>query len=260
MAFAASWIQCSPSPMHTLWYAIRQQYDFSLSLWGQPICPVAEPDNCQWYELLLRLHDPRHGILYPIDFLPDHDQTMLCLAVDWWVLSETARIMRQHPQLSFSINFSRHLLADFALFERIDRTFFGINTRGRLTLEISEQDLDWANKEIWQLEHLQAVVKLSVDDVGQAPLKQLSDLSGVISGFKIDGSLIERVLSNDMAEALVDGLIRLAWHSKLICVCEFVSDVEIWQWVLSRAQKYPGVELYCQGFAVGDGFRTEWQA
>lgn len=241
--------------MQSIVYALKNQFGFSLSMHGQPIVSIHDSlDNPPyWYELLLRLNHPTHGMQMPIDFMPSDSHPHLLAAMDWWVLEFANERLRQYPELSFSLNFTRHLLADPLLTRKLRTLFQGIE-RDRITFEVSERYI-WSAREHEQLTDMRAIVKLSLDDVGENRLNELVYLP--ISGFKIDGALTQRICSDTRASAIVQALISLAWNLDWIVVCEFVDSQATLIWLRMIADRFMGVRLYAQGHAVG-GYKRHW--
>ena len=223
---------------------------------GQPIVSIYDSlDNPPyWYELLLRMNHPTHGLQLPIDFMPPDSEPHLLEAIDWWVLEFVNERLRQYPNLNFSINFTRYLLTNPLLGRKLSTLFNGVDTLDRLTFEVSERYV-WTVAEHEQLRSLRAIVKLSLDDVGENRLNELIYLP--LSGFKIDGALVQRICTDTRASAIVQSLISLAWNLDWIVVCEFVDSQATLAWLRMIADRFTGVRLYAQGHAVG-GYKRHW--
>lgn len=230
--------------------ALRGDLGSSLELVFQPIKSVTAQvdDPPSWYEALLRLRTSNGDLLCPGEFMPPDTagNVGLLTLIDQWVLRQAGELLHSTDH-TYSVNFSRYLLADESLVDHIKMLVNGYGDR--LILEIPER-YKWSEMELAALRLLKPVVRLSLDDVGVGRLEYIAKLP--ITEFKIDGSLIQHVLENGYYQDLVRMLMRLACRLDMNCVCEYVSSPEIWQWLKGEACQQPGIKLFVQGFAVGD--------
>jgi EAL domain-containing protein (putative c-di-GMP-specific phosphodiesterase class I) len=217
----------------------------------QPILSVnAEPNSVPyWYEALLRVRPDDGGEdLRPAQFMPsdEPDNEALLAAIDFWVLHQISALLYVCPD-SFSINFSRYLLRDPLLDDRMLALVNGHSSR--LSLEVSEK-YQWTSYEMERLSRLSIYVHLALDDVGAGRLEYLQSLP--LSGFKIDGSLILPLLDSKKDRDIVRMLLRLSVDLGLTVVAEFVATVEHWDWLRKEADKIEGLRLFVQGHAVAE--------
>ena len=230
--------------------AALKGYPYRFILSYQPILSVnAEPNStANWYEALLRVRPERGDDLRPIDFMPFEEpgNEALLAAIDFWVLHQVSDLLYSRPESSFSINFTRYLLSDPLLASRMQVLVNGHGSR--LSLEVSEK-YEWSEYELERLSLLSLYVRLSLDDVGAGRLEYLQSLP--LSGFKIDGSLIVPLLDSKKDRDIVRTLLRLSVDLELTVVAEFVSSIEIWDWLRKESGKIEGLRLFVQGHAVG---------
>lgn len=229
--------------------ALQGDLGLSLTLVFQPIKPVtAQPhDPPSWYEALLRIRTSNGELLCPGEFMPPDvaGNVGLLTLIDQWVLRQAGELLHQTDH-TYSVNFSRYLLADSTIVDHVKTLVNGFGNR--LVFEVSEQ-YEWSEIEITTLRLLKPVVRLSLDDVGVGRLEYLARLP--LTGFKIDGSLIQHVLEHRKYQELVRMLMRLACRLELNCVCEYVSSPEIWQWLKGEACQQPGNKPRQGGLQAG---------
>lgn len=242
--------------LDTIRHAIAQTANCRFILHGQPIKPISACaiDPADSYEALLRLqitNQPHDRLIMPaaifgaIEAAPD--RTELAIAIDWWVLKRVALLLSECPNLKLAANFSRALIAEPNLVDRI-HALFGDNI-GRLTLEINERDRVYRANEIAVLEQLGASVTLLLDDCNGNTLNHLLLLP--IHGIKIDGGLIRDCATDDRRQSLLRMLFSFASETRLSVVCEYVESEQIWSFLRQMARSFPTLDLSVQGFAVG---------
>jgi EAL domain-containing protein (putative c-di-GMP-specific phosphodiesterase class I) len=227
-----------------------EAYRFILNY--QPILPVSARigDEAGWYEALLRVRPIRGEDLRPAEFMPidTPENVALLAAIDFWVLHRVAGLLYRRGE-KFSVNFSRYLLSDPLIEQRLQILVNGYGDR--LSLEVSEA-YEWSPFEQERLDMLSLYVRLSLDDVGAGRLEYLHSLP--LSGFKIDGSLILPVLESSKAQEIVRMLLKLSVEFNLTVVAEFVASADIWDWLREESSKIDGLQLFVQGHAVA-GYR-----
>jgi EAL domain-containing protein (putative c-di-GMP-specific phosphodiesterase class I) len=204
-------------------------------------------------EALVRWRHPVHGLLAPIEFIPEAERTGVIGAVSDWVVEEALRTCRswtsQHPRapLTVAINLSTHSLEDRTLPGRIGAALARHGVAPELVeLEITETTLlsdPVGAREV--LDELAAMgVILAIDDfgTGYSSLAYLRDLP--VRKLKIDRSFLVEMEGAGGDDALVRSVIDLARNLGLRTVAEGVED---------RATARHLAELGCdsiQGFLV----------
>ena len=183
-------------------------------------------------EALVRWRHPRHGLLYPNDFIPSAEQAGVIKQVTLWVLKRALMQSRDWREagidIDVAINISVYDLHDAAFPKDVAallQGFGGVETN-RLRFEITETAMmvDPARA----LETINALgamgVALSIDDFGTgysslAYLKQLP-----AAELKIDKSFVAAMNVNDNDAVIVRSTIELAHNIGLSAAAEGVED------------------------------------
>ena len=240
-----------------LWLQLLQSAlkDDRFELHAQPIVH-ASPDVQQGgpgLEILLRLKDDKGTPIAPSDFMRAAERYRLMPHVDRWVVQTSLTLLargaiRLAPDRSLCINLSGQTLGDGAFLEFVvdclDRT--GI-APSRVCFEVTE------NAVITNIEHARRFIgvlhgmgcQFALDDFGRgissfANLKNLS-----LDYLKIDGSFIRNLASDNVNQAMVMAMIKLARSLNFQVIAEQVEDLS----ALDSARRM-GVD-FVQGYQVG---------
>jgi diguanylate cyclase (GGDEF)-like protein/PAS domain S-box-containing protein len=204
-------------------------------------------------EVLLRLRDDQGVSSTPADFMVAAERYRLMPLVDRWVvqaaLSAFARgVLKLPPGRSLCINLSGQTLGDGSFLEFVveclDRT--GVSP-DRICFEVTETAV------ITNIEHARRFIgvlhgmgcRFALDDFGRglssfANLKNLS-----LDYLKIDGYFIRNLASDNVNQAMVTAMIKLARSLNFQVVAEHVEDVA----ALDSARRM-GVD-FLQGYQMG---------
>jgi diguanylate cyclase (GGDEF)-like protein/PAS domain S-box-containing protein len=238
--------------LHRLQSALK---DNLFELHAQPI--VATSPQAQeggpGLEILLRLRDEKGVPQAPAEFMRAAERYRLMPHVDRWVvqtvLTALGRGALRLPQdRALCINLSGQTLGDAGFLEFVvdclDRTGVAPN---RLCFEVTE------NSVITNIEHARRFIgvlhgmgcRFALDDFGRglssfANLKNLS-----LDYLKIDGSFIRNLASDNVNQAMVTAMIKLARSLNFQVIAEQVEDLS----ALDSARRM-GVD-YVQGYQVG---------
>lgn len=184
-------------------------------------------------EALLRWKHPTHGLLGPLEFLPELEAFNLMAPVSEMVLRDAAEQLLKWQErgmdLNSCINLAPSLLSDEALAEDyaaiVDE--FGLECT-RFTFEVAEHDV--TRSDAPHLRMLQALrdkgFRVSLDDFGaaQASLSAFEQLP--FDEIKIHASALRRAMQNPIAQHVLAAVTGLA-HNLDIAVCaEGVEDQE----------------------------------
>src|SRR5688572_10957368 len=223
-------------------------------LYGQTIMPVgAPPLTGPGLEVLLRLKDEAGNSVAPGEFMRAAERYRLMPHVDRWVVQTALAALgrggvRLPPGRSLCINLSGHTLADAGFLEFVvdclDRT--GVSPE-RVCFEVTE------NSVITNIEHARRFIgvlhgmgcRFALDDFGKglssfANLKHLS-----LDYLKIDGSFIRNLGSDNVNQAMVNAMIKLARSLRFQVIAEQVEDMSALD-----AVRRMGVD-FVQGYQVG---------
>ncbi len=240
-----------------LWLQLLQSAlkENRFELHAQPIMHAAPQtqEGGPGLEVLLRLKDDKGVPIAPADFMRAAERYRLMPHVDRWVvqtsLTALARgAVRLAPDRSLCINLSGQTLGDSAFLEFVvdclDRTGVAPN---RICFEVTE------NSVITNIEHARRFIGVlhgmgchfALDDFGRglssfANLKNLS-----LDYLKIDGSFIRNLASDNVNQAMVTAMIKLARSLNFQVIAEQVEDLS----ALDSARRM-GVD-FVQGYQVG---------
>ena len=189
-------------------------------------------------ESLLRWRHPQHGLLGPLEFLPEVEEFKLIGPVSEFVLHESAsqlaRWREQGLQLNSCINLASSLLIDPELPERYATIVkkYGLETAG-FTFEVAEQDvLDSDAPHLRVLSRLRdRGFRLSLDDFGVAASSLSTFEQLPIDEIKIHAAALARARANPVALQVLAAVTGLA-HNLGISVCaEGVEDEETFEFL-----------------------------
>ena len=228
--------------------------DGSFELHAQPIVAVdAQTTIGPGLEVLLRLRDEDGSIVAPGEFMAAAERYRLMPHVDRWVVQTSlAALGRGAVRLaagrSLCINLSGQTLGDAGFLEFVvdclDRT--GV-APDRICFEVTENsvitNIDHARRFIGVLHGMGC--RFALDDFGRG-LSSFSNLKNLsLDYLKIDGYFIRNLASDNVNQAMVTAMIKLARSLNFQIVAEHVEDMS----ALDSARRM-GVD-FVQGYQVG---------
>jgi diguanylate cyclase (GGDEF)-like protein/PAS domain S-box-containing protein len=181
-------------------------------------------------EALLRWAHPRHGILFPDEFLSVAEETGLIVQMGRYVLSEACRKVRElqerypeHAALKLSVNLSNKQFFQADLLEQVRHALVDSGLHPScLGLEITEgviiQHAESANTRFSRLKSLG--IQLSMDDFGKgySSLNYLHRFQMDI--LKIDRSFVSRIEEGSGNLAILEAIVTLAHQLGMEVVAE----------------------------------------
>ena len=196
---------------------VRQAMDRNqLEMYYQPIVRL-DADGTDHFEALVRWHHPTHGLVQPMDFLPDVEQAGLAVTLGRWIVDEVcSQIARWQKSfggtVKVSVNLSRGEFSDIGLLPHI---LACLNRHGltpaNLTLEIPEglimRKPDVARAIIEQLHA--AGIGVQIDDFGTGTSSLHALHRFPVRALKIDCSLIHDVGTDPRTTKLVQIIIAM---------------------------------------------------
>ncbi len=235
---------------------------FCLSV--QPIRPLSEvgpevqpsstaPDDCDYFELLLRMRDSSGRLVPPGAFLPAAERYSLSVRLDRWVVEKIFSWLDAHPEqlerlAMCSINLSGHSIADEQFLQFVISSLDGTNVPAeKLCFEITETaaitNLVSATRFITALKGWGC--HFALDDFGSglssfAYLKQLA-----VDFLKIDGVFVKDVVDDPINLAMVKSINDIGKVMGKRTIAEFVENDSI----LEKLREV-GVD-YAQGYRIG---------
>jgi diguanylate cyclase (GGDEF)-like protein len=176
------------------------------------------------FEVLARWPHPTRGLLSAADFLPAAEETGLTIELGRLVLHQALEAARRWPErLSIWLNVAAAEFANERLVDTLAEALKGYGVApSRLVIEVTEsgviQGSDGALVAMRRLRELG--VGLSIDDfgTGYSSLSRLAEFP--IESVKIPKPFVDRLIGEDVDEAFVDAILRLADSLGLAAVAE----------------------------------------
>lgn len=182
-------------------------------------------------EVLVRWHHPKHGLLYPDDFIPLAERTGLIKPLTMWVLNagleQCQRWTKEGMVMGVAVNLSAQVLFDLDLPDIVAGALAAHDVSpGRLILEITEStimvDKDKALQILARLSDMG--VRIAIDDFGTG-YSSLSYLSKMpVDEIKIDKSFVLDMHDNKSNAVIVHATIDLGHNLGLSVIGEGVED------------------------------------
>ena len=186
-------------------------------------------------EALVRWQHPRHGLMFPDDFIPLAERTGLIKPLTQWVMHEALRqCCIWHGDglpLTIAVNISAANLQDPQFPELVGAALAKTGAKAAwLELEITETAI--MNEPVVAMEAIGKLnsmgVQLAIDDFGtgyssMAYLKKL-----LVAKIKIDKSFVMGMNDNNNDAVIVSSLIGLGHNLGLSVVAEGVESTEVW--------------------------------
>ena len=206
-----------------------------LKTYYQPILAL-ETRGIVGMEALLRWEHPRHGMMFPEEFISLAEKTNLIVPIGQLILEEACSQTKEwqgrfaDPSLSISVNLSAKQFQQPDLAERVGQVLQKTGLEPRcLILEITEslvvEDTQFVAGTIQKLEDLG--VRLAADDFGTG-LSSLSYLHRFPLDFiKVDRLFVELIEQEEnSAMALISALISVAKSLNIEVIAEGVESVK----------------------------------
>jgi diguanylate cyclase (GGDEF)-like protein/PAS domain S-box-containing protein len=227
--------------------------DNRLILYQQVIVPAHGEDGGPAMEVLVRLQDETGHDLLPADFMRAAERYRLMGVVDRWVVQTTLAALGRGAIVvpasrSVAINISGQTLADVQFLEFVVECLDSTGvTPGQVCFEIAETaviaNLDHARRFVGVLHGMGC--QFALDDFGSG-VGSFSNLKNLpLDYLKIDGSFMRNLGRDNVNQALVTAMIKLARTLNFKVIAEQVEDN-----AAVEAARRMGVD-YLQGFAIG---------
>ena len=223
------------------WYdVIRNTIDENrFYLVYQPIVGL-KGDNCERYEVLLRVVDEEGHVILPGQFLTIADQVGLSGEIDRWIINrafrQLAKLREQNRDISFFIKLSNNTLTDTRLPDWINLRLehYRLVSEG-IIFEIPELTAvsDLKNSMVFVRSMDKIHCKVALEHYGRSNQPQLLNHLPV-DFLKIDSSLVNNLASNQESQEQVRGIVRLARTHGIKCIAECVEEAGdlalLWQY------------------------------
>ncbi len=189
-------------------------------------------------EALIRWHHPEHGVLGPLEFLPEVEEFGLMGSVSEFVLNEAAAQLVKWREQGFVLNSCINLSSSLLIDPQIPDNYAAIVKKHGLesasfTFEVTEKEI--ADSAAPHLRVLKALrdkgFRISLDDFGAAASSLRTFEQLPFDEIKIHASLLARARSNPVTMQVLAAVTGLA-HNLGISVCaEGVEDQETFEFL-----------------------------
>ncbi len=210
---------------------VKALKDDEFKLRYQPVINLAQLEDIQSYELLIRLQSPDGESVSPDHFLPIAQSHNLMIDIDLWVVRQAISILAERKQKNINtqlfVKISADSLQDNSLVELIQTELAAKDIEGRrLILQLPESKIITRLKDIQKFKsEIQPFgVRLSLTQFGTSvdSLKMLSHFDADI--INIDRSFMEELDKNTENQAKVREFIKYAQSTNKETMAEFVAD------------------------------------
>ncbi len=206
----------------------------------------------QFFELLVRLRDPRGDLISPSVFIPLAERFGLMPEIDLWIVTHALRhlgtLSRNGVLSSFTVNLSSQSLSDNDTLRQIESLVRAGNAApGQLVFELTEtSQLSRLNDVRRFMLALRALgCRFALDDFGTG-FSSFTHLRHLPVDFvKIDGSFVEGMLTTELDYKLVSSITGMARALKMRVIAEHVDSA-----ATLAALRDCGVE-FAQGHFLG---------
>jgi diguanylate cyclase (GGDEF)-like protein len=197
-------------------------------------------------EALIRLIDPREGLIPPDKFIPVAEENNFIIPLGDWVIQQAVKQLNiwkesEYQDIKISINISGIQFKEKNFFEKLKNETQSIE-RSRLDLELTESILmDNFDEKIEIIHQLKALgFTLSLDDFGTG-YSSLSYLKKIpFNTLKIDKSFIDDI-EDSKEQTFVNMIVKIAKELKLEVVAEGVEDAYQLQYLTQiECEQYQG--------------------
>lgn len=215
----------------------------------QPIIGMGDK-NDEHYEVLLRLVDDKNKLYLPGQFFPVIKQNNLIHEVDRWVIENTLDVYANNPKMKVRGNFFVKLSGEslskgaFSIWINNCINSIGLLGQNRITFELPEADIITRSKDtqkfISQLPR--PTCQFAIDHFGttEHSLNLLKEFK--VDYVKLNGALINNILTDKNASAKVQALIKAAQAAEVKIIAGALEDPKtltlLWAWGVRYFQGY----------------------
>jgi diguanylate cyclase (GGDEF)-like protein len=201
------------------------------------------------YEALVRIVEYENGkkiVLPPLEFLDIAIKSGLYIKIAQDMLEQSFSFFANRDE-KISVNFLPNDFFNSSLMNILIKCVKEFDSPQRVVVEITEQDnIEDFDKLIEVVEELRELgVLIAIDDFGSGYANYAHILRLRPDYIKIDGSLIQNILTNNDSKILVKSIVRFAQELNTATVAEYVENEEIFELL-----KEYGVDEF-QGYYFG---------
>lgn len=201
-------------------------------LFYQPQLDLAT-DNLVALEALIRWNHPTRGVLLPVDFIPNAEESGLIVSLGEWTM-RTACLQNKawqdegFPPVRVAVNISAQQLKQQDIVQMVKKILLETQLKPEyLELELTENVILSNRKNIQIINELKSLgVTISIDDfgTGYSSLSYLHKLP--IDRLKIDSSFIQHIKSETEDEVIIRAIIAMAKNLNLEVTAEGVESTD----------------------------------
>ncbi len=226
-----------------------------LKVYYQPIVCL-KTGKIKSFEALVRLPDPKKGLISPGEFIPIAEETGLIVPLGEWVLRAACQQLRQWQiqgwidmNVSVSVNVAGQQFSQKKIVNLVQQILQETELSPKnLRLEITEsaiaEHLEWVARRLSQLR--QMGVQILIDDfgTGYSSLDRLQRFP--IDTLKIDRSFVAQMTSPDPNSKFVEAIANFAHSLGFSVVAEGIETVEQQQLIQHIGCEYGQGNLFSQ--------------
>ena len=198
-------------------------------------------DKVVGMEALVRWQHPKHGLVFPDNFIPlaeNNDRLIreLTYAVLETILREDLFQRDDIHELNVSLNLSARMLGDLSLPDQFEKMLQGQQfSPGQLLIEVTESGaMEDAALTMDILTRFRIKgFRLSLDDFGTGYSSMVQLYRLPFNEIKVDKSFVMRLLTDEEAASIVRLTIDLGHSLGLEVVAEGIEDQETYDWLKS---------------------------
>ena len=207
--------------------------DNRFKLFAQSILPLDPNEQCQMYEILLRLKNDEGSMVSPGLYIPAAERFGLMHDVDLWVIenvflySKKLNAVNDTGTVKLFINLSANSLSDSTVCDFIIQKLEELDIEdGSICFEITEtaviKNITQANRMISTLKSKH--VEFALDDFGSgmSSFGYLKNLE--VDYLKIDGSFVKNMADNNVDQAMVAAMNKIGNVMKIKTIAEHVEN------------------------------------
>ena len=186
------------------------------------------------YEALVRIEDEEGKIYPPADFLDIAKKANLYPEITKKVFTKALEKFKNKKEI-ISLNLGLEDFENEKIIEFIKQKIEKFPEPEKITIELLEsENITESGKALNFLHWLKFKgVKIFVDDFGSGYSNFNYLFNFEVDGFKIDGSLIKNILTDEKSQMIVETMVMFAKKGGMRTVAEFVENEEIYKKLLS---------------------------
>jgi len=196
------------------------------TLWYQPVYNTKNGDILH-HEILLRWLDKQGRVCLPSEFLPKVYHAKMLGWLDYLVVRKAISLLSKQPNLCFSINLSKQAYIDTSIVEYILGLLATCQVKPQqLSFELSEKNIaDNFSTAIILIRKLKALgCSVTLDGFSSSLLTFSQWEKLPFDLVKIDGRLIENLITNDSNQKIVKSIVEMSQMAGQVSIAKGFSS------------------------------------